>query len=224
LHLRLHDRLCVLPLLAVLLAAGCAAPGGAGPRGGPARTADIDQGALVLAGARKTRDEKGCAAAAPALRVAAAMGEGKEAAQHELGECLMTMAGATETETRLFREEGRFWLTRAAYAGNARAQRFLAVEGGRASAPHATQADALGWALVYQKNSEADLFGYKALPATFVPGLIAALPPAEVARAERFAADFRPLPLTAFEPPKIDRPDGPGGALRLAPRGGGQRR
>ncbi len=170
--------------------------------------------------ARRTREEKGCAAAAPAFRVVAAMGEGNDAAQHELAECLLEMQGATPTETALFREEARFWLTRAAYAGNARAQRRLVLDmAAPANAMHDPKA-ALQWALVYEKNPTADLYGYKELPKTLVPGLRAALAPEAVAEAEAFAARFTPLALAKYEAPTAEkgkRPKGVRGEARRRP-------
>jgi hypothetical protein len=173
----------------------------------------LDMGAArVLAMARAARESKGCMHAAPGYRVVAGMGEGQEAAQHELGECLMLMQGARPEETALFRQEGLFWLTRASYAGNARAQRALAVYYGAKNSAHASTADALKWALVYEKNGEADLYGYKALPETFVPGLKSDASPGEAAAAEAFAAGFVALTLAKFDPPLPERPEkGEGG-------------
>lgn len=163
-----------------------------------------DSAGRLTAFARKLRADKGCAAAAPAFRVIAAMGEGNEAAQHELGECLLEIDGANPTETALFREEARFWLTRAAYAGNARAQRRLVLDmAAPANALHDPKA-ALQWALVYEKNPTADLYGYKELPKTLAPGLRASLTPEAIAEAEAFAAAFAPLYLPKFEAPKRD--------------------
>ena len=164
----------------------------------------------LTAHARKLRETKGCASALAAYRVIVGRAEGHEAAQHELGECLMEIDGASATETALFRQEGRFWLTRAAYAGNARAQRRLVLE---MSAPANTLHDpkeALQWALVYEKNPTSALYGYKELPKTLVPGLKSSLSPEAVAEAESFATSFRPLYLQKFEAPKREQAkDGP---------------
>jgi hypothetical protein len=164
-----------------------------------------DDAGRLIGHARKLRETKGCASALAAYRVIAGMGEGQEAAQHELGECLMEIEGASATETALFRQEGRFWLTRAAYAGNARAQRRLVLDlSAPANALHDPKA-ALQWALVYDSNPTADLYGYKELPKTLVPGLKAALSPEAIAAAETFAANFKPLYLQKFEGPKRDK-------------------
>lgn len=184
-------------------------------RGGPppslpdesADAASVDDGPLVppaarlLAEARRLKEKDGCAAAAPTYRVVAGMGAGEEAAQHELGECLLLVDGTDATETTLFRQEAVFWLTRAAYAGNARAQRALAVHNAPQSMGPAANEDALRWALVYGRNPDAAVYGYKEFPATFVPGLKAQLGPEKTRAAEDFAAAFRPRTLARFEPP-----------------------
>lgn len=186
---------------------------------------DENDAGRLIAFARQKRDDKGCAEAAPAFRVIAGMGEGQEAAQHELGECLLEMTGANDTETALFRQEGEFWLTRAAYAGNARAQRKLAMEmASPASALHDPRG-ALQWALVYAKNPTAGLYGYGPLPATLAPGLKSALDAAAIADAEKFAREFTPLALAKFEGPKRgDRNDARKHDRHAPPPGERQRR
>lgn len=184
-----------------------------------------DGAGRLTAFARRTRADKGCAAAAPAFRVVAAMGEGNDAAQHELAECLLEMQGASPTETALFRDEARFWLTRAAYAGNARAQRRLVLDmAAPANALHDPKA-ALQWALVYEKNPTADLYGFKELPKTLIPGLKTSLPPEAVAGADAFATSFVPIMLAKFEAPKAQKPAGdrrpPPGARPRRPGIGG---
>ncbi|MEM6415786.1 MAG: hypothetical protein AAF720_14140 [Pseudomonadota bacterium] len=167
----------------------------------PAR---IAAGGRVLAQARETLKKRGCDAAIPAYRVAAAMGEGFEAAQHELGDCLLSMQSDLATEKTLFREEGLFWLKRAAYAGNARAQRKLAVMlASPADAAHDPVAS-LGWALTYENNPDADLYGFGPLPRTLVSGLKNDLTADERASAERFSKEFEPLKLSPFEPKRSD--------------------
>lgn len=223
-------------LFAAALAAGPALAQPAPPAGAPPLTVDGDAPAeppsiseddagRLVSHARKLRESKGCAAAAAAYRVVAGMGEGQEAAQHELGECLMEIDGATPAETALFRQEGQFWLTRAAYAGNARAQRRLVVElSAPASALHNPVA-ALQWALVYQANPTSDLYGYKTLPPTLIPGLKGALTPAEIAAAEAAATGFAPLYLQKFEAPKRAKSKGdrkPPGAPPRRPGGWGR--
>jgi len=183
----------------------------------------------LIAFARDLRKQKGCADAAPSYRVLAGMGEGQEAAQHELGECLLLMEGASAIETKLFKQEGAFWLTRAAYAGNARAQRKLAMEmASPASALHDPKGS-LEWSLIYGKNPDANLYGYGPLPGTLVPGLKSSLSEDEIAEAEKFAKDFAPITLPKFEGPKREDgkkrrpgPDGAGPEGRRPP--GGRRR
>lgn len=175
-----------------------------------------DAGHLIMY-ARKLREEKGCAEAAPAFRVIAGMGEGQEAAQHELGECLLEIKGANETETALFRQEGEFWLTRAAYAGNARAQRKLAISMASPSNALHDAKKSLEWSLVYQKNPTAALYGYGPLPPTMIPGLKSSLGATDIQDAEKFAAEFVPLPLKKFEGPARDARRGSSG---LRPEGG----
>lgn len=178
-----------------------------------------DAGRLIMV-ARAIREEKGCAAAAPTFRVLAGMGEGEEAAQHELGECLMTLEGADAVETALFRQEGEFWLTRAAFAGNARAQRKLAMDMASPASPLHNPKGAYMWTLIYGKNPTADLYGYKALPATLAPGLKSSLSEADAAEAETFASSFKPIALAKFEAPKRDGKKGDRPNFDARPEGG----
>lgn len=199
--------LVAAPAFAQLESPPGAAPPEADAPAEPPEVSEDDAGRLVSY-ARKLRETKGCASALAAYRVIAGMGEGNEAAQHELGECLLTIDGASPAETALFRQEGQFWLTRAAYAGNARAQRRLVLDmSAPANALHDTKT-ALQWALVYDANPTADLYGYKELPTTLVPGLKASLSPEAIAEAEAFAASFTPLYLQKFEAPKRDKTKG----------------
>jgi len=224
----------LLILAAVLASSAACASGPKGPEGGPPGEGPMaggpgggamQRGEVLLAAARDVRTKEGCSAAAPSYRVVAGMGAGYEAAQDELGECLLVMTGANETETSLFREEAAFWLKRAAYAGNARAQRALSIFYGTADNPSASPVEALKWAIVYEGNSDSALYGFQALPPTFTPGLRAAMTHEQAAAAEKFAADFTPISLAAFTPPKEERgkrqrQGGPQGG----PPPGGQRR
>lgn len=189
----------------------------------PPRAPSEAEASRILAYAREIKETKGCAEAAPAYRVIAAMGEGLEAGQHELAECLLTMTGTTDADTALFHEEAFFWLKRAAFAGNARAQRSLSFLYGAGNSTHPSAEDALKWALVYQANGDSDLYGFKELPATYIPGLKNTLSAEEVATAETFASSFAAIHLTPYKGPprpklkKGDRPEG-------APQAGQQRR
>jgi hypothetical protein len=179
-----------------------------------APAADAATLARLLAAARAQRAGKGCAAAVPQFRVVAAMGAGQEAAQHELAACLLLLDGANATDARLLRQEAQFWLLRAAHAGNARAQRALAMDAAAPTSADHDPATALQWALVYEANPQAALYGEDRLPPTLVAGLRASLSPAEAAAASDFAAAFTPLAMARFEPPprprrkRGERPDG----------------
>jgi hypothetical protein len=190
--------------------------GGAAPR-------EEDAGRLAMF-ARELRDKEGCAKAAPAFRVVAGMGEGQEAAQHELGECLLEIKGANDVETALFRQEGEFWLTRAAFAGYARAQRSLAMDMASPANPLHNPKGSLMWSLIYSKNPTSDLYGYAKLPATLVPGLQASLTETDLKEAEDFAKSFTPITLTKFEGPKRDDKKRTDGKREFGPPQGGRRR
>lgn len=179
----------------------------------PPQAPTQQEASTIIAYAREIRETKGCAAAAPNYRVVAAMGDGFDAAQHELGECLLTMTGVNETETALFREEATFWLKRAAFAGNARAQRSLSYMYGAGNSANPSVKDALKWALVYQGNGDSDVYGFKELPATYIPGLRHDLSPEDVAAAETFAASFAAIHMTVYRAPP--RPKEKGNRERL---------
>ncbi len=198
------------------------APPRDGDEGAPQQKRALDPARLMqMARDKRTRD--GCAAAAPAYRVVAGMGEGQEAAQNELGECLLDIKTDNPTERVLFRQEGVFWLTRAAYAGNARSQRRLAMENASpAGGLHDPEA-ALKWALLYDKNPDSKLYGFGPLPPTLVPGLRSSLDAEAITRAEIFAAGFTPLPLAKFDmPAQAEKKGRPGGDMKPPP--GGRRR
>ena len=185
-----------MPALIALTLGACASSPSPSPqaaeengRNGKPQPVNALQGGRHLAVARKIEADKGCEKAAPAYRVIAALGEGFEIAQAELGECLLMMTGANETEKALFQKEGIFWLERAAFAGEARAQRTLAKALG-AKTDRADQIRALSWALVYENNADTALYGYKPLPVTFVSGLKSLMAAEELAEAEAFATDF----------------------------------
>ena len=172
------------------------------------RPAQLQAGGRVLAQARETLKRKGCEAAAPAYRVVAGMGEGFEAAQHELGDCLLTIDGKSEADTQLLRQEGMLWLNRAAHAGNARAQRRLAILHASPIAGAHNPASALKWSLVYKNNPKAELYGAGPVPQTMVDGLMADLSDADVAAAQAFAAGFTAISLPKYKPPKAARKRG----------------
>ncbi len=201
---------------------------------GPAQQgpdAALSRSGMFLSHARKLQASQGCAAATPAYRVIAAFGEGYEVAQYELGACLLEADGANTIETALFREEALFWLRRAAYAGQARAQHKLATilsgdERLAAEGVAPVPVEAMGWALVYEDNSERDLFALPSVYPETLALMTAALSDEEVEDASRFAAEFGEIKMALFTPPLFQRGDGerrrrgpPGGK-----RGGGERR
>lgn len=215
----------------VLLVAACAPgrrppmSGGHGAPGGGAHEAGVNQPAAILAHARDEQAKQGCAAAIPSYRVVAGFGEGYEIAQYELGQCLLTAEGSGPAETALYREESLFWLRRAAWAGDPRAQGRLAfilsgakdqIRDGIAPAPEA----ALGWALVYAANSERDLYGLKPVYPEIMTYLHATLTAADEKKAEAFAADFHEIKMAMFSPPAMQKEKGEGGGF---PGGGGGR-
>lgn len=167
----------------------------------------------LLAHARDLQAKEGCGAAAPSYRVIAAFGEGYEIAQYELGDCLLKVTGATDAEAALYREEALFWLRRAAYAGNARAQHRLATALSGAElggAPEVTPApeEALGWALIYTDNSDRDLYGLAPIYPEILDHLAASLTEEQRERAEKFAADFDEIKMPLFTPPAMQRGEG----------------
>ena len=188
-------------VLACLLAAACASNGpapqsaNAKVEGPPDRRAKA-RPAPALAAARSIKSEKGCAAAAPTYRVTAAMGEGFEVAQSEFGMCLLQMTGGTDAETALFRQEGVFWLTRAAYAGEARAQRRLA-EHARQTGDHAA---ALSWALAFTDNSQTELFSFSPLAPDFIKSVSASLSASEIEAAHDFAKMLPSIKMAGYTP------------------------
>jgi TPR repeat protein len=189
----------------------------------PPRVPTQAEATMLMAYARELRETQGCAKAIPSYRVVAAMGEGLEAAQHELGECLLMAPSTSEVEAKLLREEALFWLKRAAFAGNARAQRSLSFFYGAGNSAQPSNEEALKWALLYQANGESEVYGFKELPPTYVPGLKQALSAEEIAAAEAFAGAFKPIHLPPYKAPP--RPKGkkgepPPGSLSKEKRDG----
>ena len=141
--------------------------------------------------------EKGCAEATPAYRAAAALGEGFELAQTDLADCLFEMEGASPAETALFQQEGIFWLTRAAWAGEARAQKRLAEFLG-VDDRYLNRKEALQWALVYEKNGQKALYGYQSISAPFLADLQSMLTATDIAEAEKFAEEFAVIQMAQY--------------------------
>ena len=217
--------------LAFLAAASCASGGGKGPRGDGARpTSAVSQPERLLAHARKVQAEKGCAAAIPAYRVVAAFGAGYDVAQFELGACLLRADNTGDARAALLKQEASFWLTRAAWAGNARAQLTLAsaLSGAPAAgalvletAPH----DALKWALVYDQNSARNLYSMKPVSRPVLEHLNATLSPALKTAAHSFAERFTPVQMAAFAAPRMEnRSSGSEQRQQSGGKGRGRRR
>ena len=93
------------------------------------------------------------------------------------------------------------WLERAAHAGDANAQRQLAMAYAAKAAPYEDAQKALQWALVYGENGQAKLYAMAPLPATLIAGLKASLSPEAQAAAARFAADFQVIEMARYIAP-----------------------
>jgi len=118
-----------------------------------------------------------------------ACGRGFEIAQAELGECLLTMTSDSKAEVTLFQQEGVFWLERAAFAGDARAQRLLST----ALAEKSSQAErvrAPSWTPLLETNANAELYSYKPLHLSFVSDIKSYLTAEKILQAETFATNF----------------------------------
>ncbi|MEL7487287.1 MAG: hypothetical protein AAGJ87_08750 [Pseudomonadota bacterium] len=207
--------------LAILLSACASSPDQRDARANGARAPGAGDAGRILAAARAIKTKKGCNKAAPTYRVAAALGEGFEIAQAELGACLLTLDGANAQETALFEQEALFWLHRAAQAGQPAAQRALAEYYGAAGASHYDPEKALSWALVYSENTEASLFGMSPLAQPFLEALDSALDETARAAAQSFADTFKPLAMAAYAP-AVATPARSG--IRQRPTGGQRRR
>lgn len=195
-------------LFIVITTAACAASGKQRPPGDQARgPGSVDQPQLLLAHARDTQAKKGCKAALAAYRVTASFGDGYDIAQYELGACLLTIEADSKVEAALYAQEASFWLTRAAWAGNARAQLKLATAlSGAPAAGNETlssaPADAMKWALVFEKNSARALYNMKSVSPPVMNHLNAALNPETLAAAQAFADGFKPITMAAFAAPR----------------------
>ena len=218
-------------VLMAALAASCASPrrgGPGGPQGGPGGQAGVDRPSALLAAAREQQARYGCAKAAPAYRIVASYGDGYEIAQYELGACLLEMKGTSDVETALFRQEGVFWLSRAAWAGDPRAQGKLAealsgAQGYAASHINPDPEAALMWSIVYTANGARDTYALRPVPSP-VMDHIASIASAEAAeRARQKAAHFSRLTMAAFvTPPMPQNADGRQGGPGGPPGGGGR--
>jgi len=196
-------------LCAALFLAGC---GGGGPPGGPrgaggfsAAPVGVNQPSQLLSRARDMQAKEGCAKAAPVYRIVASHGEGHDIAQYELGACLLQMESDSDAETALFRQEALFWLSRAAWAGNARAQGKLAETLSGAAPYKATfvasdPVEAMKWAIVYDANGTRETYGLRALPQLVRDHLSSALTPEGLSAAQSEASSFRRISMSEFVP------------------------
>ena len=201
-----------------------------GPKRGGGAIVKIDvasQSERILADARKKRSEMDCAAAIPSYRVVASFGKGHDTAQYELGACLLEATADTPAAETLLREEGVFWLRRAAYAGNARAQLALAdaLSGAGEHAIAGLKPDIVegyGWSLIYADNAAHKLYGLPDLHPTAADQFRTQMSDAMISEAHAFAADFRTLEMAVFTPPTFEGPAG--AADRPTPVGSQDRR
>ncbi len=196
-----------------------------GPQRSGGATIKIDiasQSERILADARKKRSEADCAAAIPSYRVVASFGKGHDTAQYELGACLLEAKADGPAATALLREEAVFWLRRAAYAGNARAQLALAgalsgADGHVVAGLRPDLVEGYGWALIYADNAAHNLYGLPDLHPIAADHFRARMTDAMIDEAETFAAAFRQIEMAVFTPPAFERgeagqrPGGPGG-------------
>ncbi|WP_425410352.1 hypothetical protein [Hyphococcus sp.] len=194
-------------LAAAIVACASSGRGGPGERRGPV---GVNQPSALLAKARDIQAKQGCAKAAPTYRIVSSYGEGYEIAQYELGACLLEIEGGSVTETALFRDEGLFWLKRAAWAGNPRAQLKLAeiLSGEPGSAVSHISADparAMVWSIVYDQNGARETYGLKPV-GPIVAGHLRAVLSAEMMDAARGdAARFQQISMDEFVPLAQDR-------------------
>lgn len=206
--------------LFTLLALGACASGGQRGEGqAPARVDVTSQTERILADARKKKAETSCAQAIPSYRVVASFGKGHDTAQFELGSCLLETAAAKPGDPLLI-DEGLFWLRRAAYAGNARAQIALAtaLSGAQVTGNntgHNTEhmaaagitpdmVEAFGWSLIYADNAAHNLYGLPDLNPLTADHFTTAMTPAMVDAAEEFAASFATVEMDVFIPPVFE--------------------
>jgi len=218
-------KIAVLAFFAASLAA-CAS----GPKRGNGGGAPIDvssQAERILADARKKKSDKDCMTAIPSYRVVASLGKGHDTAQYELGACLLDANADTTTANALLRDEGFFWLRRAAYAGNARAQLALAgalsgASGHSAAGLRPDLVEGFGWSLIYADNAAHKLYGLPDLHPAAADHFQAQMTDAMITDANAFAAAFQKIEMAVFTPPATAR--GARGQQGQGPAGGQERR
>jgi hypothetical protein len=193
-------------ILVIVLSGLTACASGHSPQQESGPPPGLQQPGRLLAMAREIQAKKGCASAIPAYRVVSSFGEGYAIAQYELGACLLETDSASSAETALFREESVLWLRRAAWAGNARAQRKLAqlLSGADAHEGDALneEVEAMGWALIYGDNAARDLYDLPPVTSKTLTHLRTTLTPEAMKRAESFAEDFEEIKMASFTLPQ----------------------
>ncbi len=204
--------------------AACAS-GGKKRVAGPAP--GLQQPGKLLSLARDTQAKKGCIKAIPAYRVISSFGDGYDVAQYELGACLLEATSDNPAEIKLFQEEASFWLRRAAWAGNARAQLKLAqILSGAESLTHGSAAnpeEAMAWSIVYEENAKRDLYDLPEISERVANHLNATLDDTARARAIAFADEFQAITMASFTPPRQQEGDARS-QTRPSQAGGQQRR
>ncbi|WP_411816665.1 hypothetical protein [Hyphococcus sp. DH-69] len=219
------------PLMIIALTAlvtACASPQkGDRPRGGG--PVSVNQPSTLLAKARDIQAKQGCARALPAYRVVSAYGAGYDVAQYELGACLFEVSGKSAQETELLRSEGLFWLRRAAWAGNPRAQFKLAevLSGLKVFSDQAVPRDpveAMMWVGVYEANGVRSVYSMPDISAAVVDHIRGNLTPAQMEEARVRAAEYRKIEMATFVPPQGARSQQSGRGQGERPEGQRRRR
>ncbi len=195
--------------LLIAAAAGCASSGKRERGGRAAGPVGVNQPSALLSHARDLQARQGCARAAPAYRIVSSFGDGYEIAQYELGACLLEMVGDSDEETALFRNESLFWLNRAAWAGNPRAQLKLAeilsgAPGQKISFIDSDPVRAEAWSIIYDKNGARETYGLRPLGSLVSAHLQSALAPEMTEAARMQAAQFHKISMTEFAPMASD--------------------
>ena len=194
----------VVALIALTVTVTSCASGGGKRQAGPAP--GLQQPGKLLSLARDIQAEKGCKSAIPAYRVISSFGDGYDIAQYELGACLLERESTNPAEINLFQEEAVFWLRRAAWAGNARAQLKLAqILSGASNVEHGGQAnpeEAMAWSILYNENAKRDLYDLPDIPERVAAHLNVTLDTDAAQRAAAFADNFEAIKMAAFNMPR----------------------
>ena len=203
---------------------------GPGPQargGGPsAFAANPRSGDRMLKQARAAAGRGDCASATPIFRMLAGAGKGYEVAQRELSQCLIKLSGDAydANEQRLLIMEARLWAERAAFAGDALAQKKLAEDLAAGKGHAADPGAALTWALVFNANGQRDGLGMTPLDEElFLDPLRKKLDEDALSVALADAKAFRILEMGNYFP-KFQGAEGEEGIARVPPPEGRNRR